>query len=70
MCIVFLPSAFLITASVPVSPRLVFTMSKRNAIESALAQNVSASFFSEPFSVIRAFDACGNLRASFAISAA
>jgi hypothetical protein len=53
-----------------VSPRFVFAMSKRYAIESALSQNVSASFFSEPFSVIRAFDACGSLRASFATRAA
>ena len=36
----------------------------------ALSQNVCASFFSAPFSVMRAFAACGSFAESFATSAA
>ena len=68
-CMVLLPSAFWTTTCVPVSPRRMFTMSKRQITLSAEAQKVSASFFSRAFSVMRALLACGSPAGLLATSA-
>src|SRR5215475_8224149 len=67
--IVFEPSALRMIAFVPVSPRRMLTMSKRYGAPAALSQKVAASAFSDPFSVMRAFAACGKAFASWANSA-